>query len=379
MARYKLILILLIATACAPSNPLIPPPATLLAQVSTPDPSLPTCPPEEISAALDALPPYQPTDLIRFVRVSGSLLTLDGAPYLVRGINYYPSRYPWRRFLTQTDTATLDHELGILQAANINTLRVFLWNEVLFRCPGSGAVPNAEAFIRFDTVIARAAAHGMRLIVTLNDLADLEQIPLYTSPAHIDAQTRFIVERYRDEAAIMAWDLRNEGDIDYGSNNSARLRFDRQMVLTWLGRTSALVRDVERNHLLTAGWLYDNEATIPFVDFVSFHHWNSAGEMQERIVRLRAATDKPVLLEEIGYSTQRVSYADQARLLSEVIRAVEENRAVGWMIWTAFDFPTDATCVPPACPSPDNAEHYFGLWTVDYEPKPAVAVISESR
>lgn len=352
---------------------------SVLAQLDPPTsaapPALPTCTEAEISAALAALPDYQPAMTNSFVGISNGQFALDDDIFFAKGVNYYPSRYPWRRFLTESDLTTIEHEFTLLQSVNLNTLRIFLWNEALFTCPGSGTVPIAENFRRLDGIIHLAAEHGFRLIITLNDLADLEAYPLYDNPAHIQAQTEFIVSRYRDEAAILAWDLRNEGDIDYGTLNTIPASATREAVLTWLGETAALVRSLDSNHLVTAGWLYDNEATIPHVDFVSFHHWVGEAEAYTRILELQAATDKPILLQEFGYSTQRMDEASQARTIGEVIDVVEKTHIAGWLIWTAFDFPTDATCIPPNCPSPDNAEHHFGLWHVDYSPKPVVQLL----
>ena len=98
----------------------------------------------------------------------------------------------------------------------------------------------------------------------------------------------------------------------------------------------------------------------------------------ERIPALRAATDKPLLLEEVGYSTQRMADDDQARTLAEIIAVSEREGLLGCLIWTAFDFPTERSCYPSPCPSPDNAEHYFGVWRADYTAKPAVEVISQA-
>lgn len=336
---------------------------------------LPACTDTEIEAAFDALPEYQPTDLADFIRVQDGQFMVGDQQFFVRGVNYYPSNYPWRRFLTQTDMATINEEFALLQSVEFNTLRIFLWNEALFMCPGSGAVPIAEAFLRLDGIVQKAAEYDFRLIVTLNDLPDLTDYPLYDNPPHILAQTNFIVQRYRDEAAIMAWDLRNEGDVDYGTHNTIRGTFTRDTVLDWLDRTSALVRSLDANHLITAGWLHDSEATIPYVDFVSFHHWSGVPQARNRIVTLQKATDKPVLLEEFGYSTQSVDLAAHAIIIGEVIYVVETTNAAGWLIWTAFDFPTDATCIPPNCPSEDNAEHHFGLWYTDLTPKPVVNML----
>lgn len=55
----------------------------------------------------------------------------------------------------------------------------------------------------------------------------------------------------------------------------------------------------------------------------------------------------------------------------------ETEGLLGWMIWTAFDFPQSATCFPSPCESTDNAEHHFGIWESDYTPKPAAEYIWE--
>lgn len=340
-------------------------------------PALDTCTQHEIFKALDSMPLYQQAGLTGFVRVQDGRFEVDGSTFTARGVNYYPSRFPWRRFLGHLDFEAIRQEFGLLRAAGVNTLRIFLWNEALFQCPGSGAIPKVDVFARLDRVIALAAEHNFRLIVTLNDLPDLEHYPLYADPEHTRKQTAYIVKRYRNEAAILAWDVRNEGDIDYGSNNALALgnRFPRQQVLDWLVLTTVFVRQLDSNHLLTAGWLHDAQSTAELVDFVSFHHWWDANNLRQRLNDIRVVTDKPVLLEEFGYSTFRMSEDDHARLIYEGILAAENEGTLGWLVWTAFDFPLDATCIPPACPSQDNAEHHFGLWRTDYTPKPAAGIL----
>lgn len=318
------------------------------------------------------LPVYTPSLMQGFVTLRDGRFAIDDAAYSARGVNYYPAHYPWRRFLTESDPESVRDELLLLHTAGFNTLRIFLWNAALFSCDGRGITPNAEAFGRLDSVIQGAAAQGFRLVVTLNDIpAD----DIYSNPAYQQTQTRLIVERYKDEAAILAWDVRNEGDIDYGSNDTfGRGKFAKETVLDWLKQTTDAVGGLDSQHLITAGWLKDSEATAPDVDFLSFHHWDDAGKLHERIAGMRAA-NKPILLEEFGYSTSRMSPEDQSRTIAEIIQASDAENLLGWLIWTAFDFPLDATCIRPACPSQDNAEHHFGLWLPDYTPKPAVEML----
>jgi hypothetical protein len=299
--------------------------------------------------------------------------SVNGAPFVVRGVNYYPSRAPWRRFLTESDLQTVARELDLLAAAGVNTIRIFAWHAALFQCPDSGVVPRPEGFARLDGVLRLAAERNMRVLLTLNDLPDLLVRPLYTDSERADAQSLFIVTRYRDEPAILAFDLRNEGDIDYVRGYARATD-----VIAWLNQLAPRVRAAAPNHLITAGWNEGSLATERAVDFLSFHHWRSAENLRQRINALRAGSRKPILLQELGYPARagnRAALAEQARKLEAALRTAEDAELLGWLLWTAFDFPTDVTCIPPACPSADNAEHHFGLWTTDYAPKPAVQVL----
>ncbi|MCB9450553.1 MAG: cellulase family glycosylhydrolase [Anaerolineaceae bacterium] len=341
-------------------------------------PPLAVCTDAEVQTALAALPPYQPSDTAGFARLQDGHFTVNGERFPVRGVNYFPVYYPWRRFLTESDLDAIDAEFALFQAAGLNTIRTFLWYQPMFSCPGSGALPVADVFTRLDGLIHAAAAHDLRIILTLNDTPDLVDHPLYANPAHTQAQTAFIVERYRDEAAILMWDVRNEGDIDYGTRDGAILaKFPRQQVLDWVGAVTEQVRRLDSNHLITAGWLTDAAAPAPYVDVVSFHHWWDADDLRQRIDEIRAASDRPVLLEEFGYPTFPLPEVDQAAQIRAIIETAVAADLAGWLIWTAFDFPLDATCLSPACPDVENREHHFGIWHSDYTPKPAAAVVTE--
>ncbi|MCC7451095.1 MAG: cellulase family glycosylhydrolase [Anaerolineae bacterium] len=332
---------------------------------------LPVCSDQRAQQALAAIPAYTPQGKHGFVKVQGSAFVgSDGQPFRPKGINYYPARAPWRRFLLEADPAAVAKELDLIRETGINTLRIFLWYDALFDCPGSGAIPKPAAFARLDAILKRAADKGYRLIVTLNDLPDLTIRPLYQYPESAAAQTAYIVQRYRDEPVIMAWDVRNEGDIDITRN-----RMSSRAVLDWLRQTTSQIRQLDTNHLITAGWNESSHMTESAVDFVSFHHWTSPDNLRQRIAALRVYTQKPILLEETGFSTFGGNEARQTDLLRQTLTAADAEGIAGWLVWTAFDFSTDVTCLPPACPSKDNGEHHFGLWRTDYSPKPAVEML----
>ncbi|MEP7284669.1 MAG: cellulase family glycosylhydrolase [Chloroflexota bacterium] len=339
--------------------------------IFTPMP-LSTCSELEIKTALAGVPPYTPQGQGGFAKVDSGKLSVGNVVFHVRGVNYYPVRAPWKRFLLETDLTQAAQELDLIHDTGFNTLRIFLIYDTLFQCPGNGTVPKPQSFAKLDGILNLAIARGFHVLITLNDSPDLTVRPLYLYPEVAAAQTAYIVERYRAEPAVLAWDLRNEGDIDY-----TRSGFDSNVVLNWLKQTAAAVRQIDGNHLLTAGWLNDAQVTDSAVDFLSFHHWSGQQSLLARIAVMRIYTQKPLLLEETGLSTFGVGEEAQSTMLHELISAIEHGGYAGWIVWTAFDFPAEVTCTPPACPGHENGENHFGLWHTDYTPKPAVAMLKE--
>ncbi len=322
--------------------------------------ALPTLPPPPCQPSKVA--PYSLEQQGDFITIAGRGFTLSSQPFYLRGLNYYPRHAPWEKFLTNSDLTEVKRELDLIAQAGFNTLRIALWYDPLFTCAPEDAVPNATGFAKLDALIASAQERGLHLIVTLNDLPDLYFRPLYTDYARYDAQTVFIVQRYRDEPAILAWDMRNEADLDYGADGRPAL-VTSEVVLKWLAHITEIVRKNDQHHLITVGWWGDVAVTNDVVDFLSFHHWTDAASLAERIISLRSKTTKPIVLEEVGYPAwDQTSEAAQARSLKQAADAAETNGTAGWLIWTAFDF------TPPPEPT-SNQEYFFGLWRVDLTPK----------
>ena len=329
--------------------------AALIRLNALPDPTAPPCEPGELA-------PYTPVSEENFVRAEAGQLWDGAEPLVLRGANYYPRHAAWDKFLTGSDPEEMSAELDVMAAAGFNTLRVFLWYDPLFTCAPESATPNPQTFARWEAFIAEAHARGLRLLVTLNDLPDLLFRPLYTDWPRYDAQTAFIVQRYQNEPTIIGWDLRNEGDLDYDD-------FGRRPVLDWLTHASAVVRANDSRHWLTAGWFSNPIDTAANVDVLSFHHWKTAADLTQRIQTFRMFSDKPLILEEVGYpSAGRWDEAAQAKRLDEVLGAAEQAGLAGWLAWAAFDF-------PPSAPHSGNPEYYYGLWRLDLSPKPALEAL----
>jgi len=357
------------AVTLRPTVPSPTPAPTQREPVPTATPAPPGCTDDDVAEMQRALPAYRPGDG-SFVTLGEGGFLLGGKAFVVRGVTYYPARFPWHRF-PLADLSTVERDFATLADAHVNTVRLFVWHAAFFVCPDRGAVPNVRAFLWLDSVMRLASAYGLRVIPVLNDLPDFEQQRLYDDPGPSIAQTAYIATRYRDEPAVLAWDLRDAGDADYTPSGDVPAPFTRAQVQDWLAQVAAAVRQADPRHPITAGWASDSEATISLVDVVSFQHFGDMRSLRERVAALRLYTAKPLLLVAFGFSTSQITEVEQAQDLRDAVRAAEGDHLAGWLVWTMYDFPPEIACWPEPCVGEDNAQLHFGLWHADGSRKPA--------
>lgn len=310
-----------------------------------------------------SLPEYVPVLPSEFVTISDNALTLNSRPYPVYGVNYYPRDAPAQRFLQQTNLDTVGLELDLIVRAGFNTLRIFVRHEQLFVCDD---VPRATAFLLLDGTIQAAGNRGLRVIPVLHHALSR---PPFLAPDGSYKQTTFIAERYADEGAILAYDLRDGGDRDYAGDTSLRDR-----VLSWLVDTAGIIRD-RAPQLITAGWDDDSAITAPVVDFVSFQNFAPLDDLRQEIAIVTDGTQKPIVLAAFGYDTLTYGEIGQRQAYQRTLEAVDANGLAGWIAWTAFDYPLTALCVEPNCPAERSTAHHFGLWNSGYFPHLAMDAI----
>lgn len=344
----------------------IQPTATSVSASATPPED---CPVDEAAATEVVIQAYAASKG-NFVHVQNRQLVLNGQPFPIYGIDYYPRDTPWRRFLSETNAENLPQEFDLFQEVGVNTLRLTLRHDLLFQCEGNSFIPIADNIVRLDSIIQTAAQYHFHLILVLNDAPDLTKYPLYADSRYSLVQMAYLVTRYAREPAIIAWDLRDSGDADYQNG-----QFGRQVVLNWLSDTAIKLREIDKNHLITATWRDDVTAPIGVVDFVSLKAKADLNDLRQKIALLRDATDTPIVLTSVGYSTFGSSEEGQRDSLQAALDAAHNNHLAGWFVWTAFDFPLTVTCYTPGCTNADSADHHYGLWRDDYSPKLAVGVI----
>lgn len=307
---------------------------------------------------------YQATER-EFATLRDSGLEINEMPYPIYGVNYHPLNTPFSLFLTETNLDDIDPEFDLIREAGLNTLRIFLRPMDLFACDDD--VPIVENFERLDSMIHLATDYDFRLIMVLNQ--DVAPDVLYFED-FVAEQTRFIVQRYQDEGAILAWDVRDSGDVDF------REGYVRQDVATtWLAETIIMIREIDNQHLITVGYVQESMITAPLVDFVSFQFYGDYAALRQEIANLRASANRPILLASIGYSTFDISDINQRNFLFQAFEEVEQNGLMGWMVNHAFDYPLTVTCTLPDCPGEAAAINQYGLWNTGYFPKLAIEAV----
>lgn len=327
------------------------------------------------------------TPVSGFVQRLGPRLQLDGKPYKIVGGNTY--------YLGYVPEPTLDAALDLAQSFGMNAIRIWAFLD-MEKPPGPWDVgfqywdraqgapvlyESANGLERLDRAVAKAGERGIRLLLTLtNNWPDFGGMPRYCEWFGIDPKqhknyfytdarckaayrnyvTQIVNRRntvtgrlYRDEPAILAWELANESRCE--SHGGV------ETLLAWVREMADLVKSLDANHLVAVGdegyfhrrraWLQplyngsfgvscDALLGIGSVDFGTCHLYPEAMAKSEdpkdfglRWIRehLEAAdrANKPMLIEEYGSQTldRRNEFFDAW------LREVERLGGMGDMLW----------------------------------------------
>ncbi|CAN5459202.1 cellulase family glycosylhydrolase [soil metagenome] len=247
-------------------------------------------------------------------------------PWLV-GCNFTPSTAINQLEMWQPETfdpETIDRELGWAESLGFNSVRVYLHNLLWDQ--------DREGFIkRIDTFLEIADKHGIGvMMVPLDGVWDPQpklgrqrepkphlhnsgwmQAPgseILGDPERHDELKPFIqglIAHYRDDDRIQVWDLFNEGDNpnanSYGENGDrTELPQDRksEMAIVLTKKLFEWARAADPSQPLTSGiWRGDwsshesmdefSRLLIDESDVISFHNYDGADDLKNRIGQLR--------------------------------------------------------------------------------------------
>ena len=297
-----------------------------------------------------------------FVRRDGPILLEGARDYKIAGANCY--------YLAYVDESVQSGVLDLAASMHLNAIRLWAFWENL--------PPNGIFFERLDRVISMAAERRIRLILTLaNNWKDFGGIPEYLKRFDLAGHDQFyrdgrcraaywiwaeqLIGRintitgrpYKEEPAILAWELANEPrcpDVEDGE----------ELLISWIWEMSTLIRSKTPNHLIAVGdegffhragarrsELYNGSRGTNFeailgigpVDFGTYHmygEWAKKDDLtewgliwiREHVAAARRA-NKPVLLEEYGAA----KLPNRAQVYDTWLREIETSNAVGDLLW----------------------------------------------
>ncbi len=237
-------------------------------------------------------------------------------PWLV-GSNYAPAYAINQLEMWQADSfdpKRIDTELGWAQSIGMNTMRVFLHDQLWQQ--------DAEGFKRrIDEFLRIAQRHRIRpMLVLFDSVWDPDpKLGRQRAPrpgvhnsgwvqgpgraalqdpaqqARLEAYVKGVVGAFKNDQRILAWDIWNEPDnVNPGSYDKLEPANKVELVLALLPKTFAWAREAGATQPLTTGvWKGDwsapekmtemDRTQIELSDIVSFHNYDSPTELERRI------------------------------------------------------------------------------------------------
>lgn len=306
----------------------------------------------------------------RLFTVENGQVLAEGKPFTIKGVNYYPQATPWDMFGDGFDEGTIAKDLKIVKDAGLNSIRIFLQ----YGDFGKADV-GQEKLKKLKAVLDLAESSGIKVVVTLFDFyGDYSVLDWTLTHRHAEQ----IVSAFKDHPAIIAWDLKNEPDLDFDSRG-------KENVLAWLSRMVKEVRKYDPNHLVTIGWSSPVMAAHlkEEVDFVSFHYYMDIDDFENHCSELKnKVPGKPLVLQEFGvssYSGIWKPFGSSKKRQAEYhkkMQAFLKKEELAFMSWTLYDYHEIPTSVVGRLPWRKSKQKYFGFLDSKGNPKPAFQFIS---
>jgi GT2 family glycosyltransferase len=278
--------------------------------------------------------------------VDGKFFSVDGEPFFVRGITYGAFE-PDDAGREYADHRLIERDFAQMAAIGINTVRIP--HTVPPRC-----------------LLDIAAAHGLRVMVGLAAEQAAGYLIDRNLPRDFANRFRAKVRLCADHPALLCVALGNE----IMASQVRWLGYRRiTRYLHWL---FTIVKEEDPDAIVT----YVNYPTteyleLPFLDVVSFNvYLESKRELRAYLARLQnVASDRPLLLTELGLDSLRHGELAQAQALDWQIRATFEAGAAGAIIFSWTDEWFRAGC--------QVKDWAFGITDDGRNPKSAALVVDK--
>jgi hypothetical protein len=288
----------------------------------------------------------------------------------IKGINYYPQATPWNMYGENFDIQIIEKDFQIIKEAGLNAIRIFI-PYVAF---GKSNVPVYK-LEKLQKVLDSAAKQDLKVILTLFDFyGNYEVLDWTLNHRHAEK----IVERFKDHEAILAWDVKNEPNLDFDSRG-------KENVIAWLKYMIVLIKSIDKKHPVTIGWSDTESATIlkDKVDVISFHYYEALESFENDYLTLKSKVkNKPIILQEFGLSSYGgfwrpfVSSEKNQAHYYEKIQKILTKDSIPFLSWTLYDFDKIPKEVLGTLPWRTNPQKKFGFISNTGEKKLSFKYIS---
>ena len=301
--------------------------------------------------------------------VKGNQILKNNKPFIIKGINYYPKNSAWDMYGDLFNLDTIAADFDIITKAKLNTIRIFVPYEDFGK-----AEARIEKLEKLKQVLTLAETKKLAVIVTLFDFYGDYSVANWTLTQR-HAET--VVSSCKDFENIIAWDIKNEPDLDFESRGI-------QNVKPWLSEMIEVVKKAAPSHLVTIGYsnIKAGEILKDEVDFISYHYYEDISLFKDKLAVLEKATSKPLVMQEFGMSSNfgfwswfGNSKEDQAEYHKKM-QALFKEKQLAFVSWTLYDFPKVPNGVAGKWPWIKNKQKQFGFIDVEGRQKPSFLYIT---
>lgn len=288
----------------------------------------------------------------------------------IKGINYYPQKYPWKKFWGAFPVDTIEEDFKIINDLGFNTVRIF----IPFNAFGGPHIQSAH-LNKLDKLIEIAEKNNLKLMPTLFDFPVGFELLKYTG---YDRHLKILLERYSDSKTIAAWDLKNEPDLDFQFHR-------KEYVLDWLEYIIKQAKKYDPHHPITIGWAHPENAHYlsDELDFVSFHYYLELSKLGEIAKNVQSQSpDKQILVSEYGMTSYdglwpgSRSESEQTQYIAGVNEYLGKNR-MGGILWSLYDYDEAPSDIFGWKPWIKASQKKFGIIKADGSQKPSAKQIKK--
>lgn len=245
----------------------------------------------------------------------------------IKGINYYPAKSAWFEFWTEFPVDSIKTDFALINKMGYNTVRIFI---PFFR--NEQQKESGYSTKKMEQLLAMAKTQNLKIIPTLFDFPHSFDLDYYPTAMQY---LKTIIDPFKSNANIYAWDLKNEADLDFEYHNP-------RQVQKFLSFAIDYMHQIGTQQPITLGWMKAENANIlaDKVDFVTFHFYEKADELNATITELKSKTNKPIMLGEFGHSSYALWGTNEAKQekYNAAISEICAKNKMPHLVWTLHDF-----------------------------------------